>query len=150
MITTLYETDFYAWTQRQAELLRSEEFEQVDWDNLIEEIESLGKSQRQEVRNRLTVLIMHLLKLHVQRRAQTRSWRVTVTTQRIDLDLLLADNPSLRANLAAFVVEAYPFAVKKAIAETGLSEDAFPSTCPWRAEQIMDEAFWPVTDTERK
>jgi hypothetical protein len=145
MVTTLYETDFYAWTQRQAELLRTEEFEQVDWDNLIEEIESLGKSQRQEVRNRLTVLIMHLLKLHFQRRTQTRSWRVTVATQRVDLELLLADNPSLRASLAAFVAEAYPFAVKKAVAETGLSKDVFPPACPWTAEQIMDEAFWPVT-----
>ena len=47
MTTTLYETDFYAWTQRQAGLIREEEFEQIDWDHLIEEIESLGSSQQQ-------------------------------------------------------------------------------------------------------
>lgn len=49
MSTTLYETDFYAWTKRQAELLRAEEFEQIDWDNLIEEIDSLGAEQLHKV-----------------------------------------------------------------------------------------------------
>lgn len=144
MTTTLYDTDFYAWTRRQVELLRAEEFEQADWDNLIEEIESLGKSQRQEVRNRLTVLIMHLLKLQFQRRAHAQSWRITVATQRADLEPLLADNPSLRASLATLLAEAYPFAVKKASAETGLPKSTFPATCPWTVEQIMDEEFWPV------
>lgn len=61
-MTTLYETDFYAWTQRQSELLRLEEFAEVDWRNLIEEIESLGRSQQNELRSRLEVLIRHLLK----------------------------------------------------------------------------------------
>ena len=63
MTTTLYETDFYAWTQRQADLLRAETFEEVDWRNLIEEIETLGRSEKNEVQSRLIVLIMHLLKL---------------------------------------------------------------------------------------
>ena len=57
-ILNLYETDFYAWTQEQATLLRSKHWSQIDLPNLIEEIESLGKQQRQELRNRLSVLIM--------------------------------------------------------------------------------------------
>ena len=59
----LYETDFYAWTQEQASLLRQQQWSQLDLGNLIEEIESLGKQQRQELRNRLTVLIGHLLNI---------------------------------------------------------------------------------------
>lgn len=59
----LYETDFYAWTQEQATLLRHQQWSQLDLPNLIEEIESLGKQQRAELRNRLKVLIGHLLTL---------------------------------------------------------------------------------------
>lgn len=62
----LYETDFYAWTQEQVTLLRNEQWSQIDLQNLIEEIQSLGKQQRQELRNRLSVLIGHLLKWQYQ------------------------------------------------------------------------------------
>lgn len=141
--TTLYETDFYAWSQRQTALLRAEEFEQVDWDNLIEEIESLGKSQRSEVESLLTVIIMHLLKWCYQPGKRSRSWRVTIGTQRIDLADLLSKNPTLRTQLAEFVADRYPNAVKKAALETGLERKHFPAACPWTAAQIMDEEFWP-------
>lgn len=143
MSTTLYETDFYAWTQRQSALLRAEEFEQIDWNNLIEEIESFGRSQRQEIRSRLAVLIMHLLKLSYQPQRRSRSWRVTVMTQRAELEPLLNDNPSLRAQLGTITAEAYPIALKKAIAETGLEKHVFLPQCPWTVEQILDEEFWP-------
>lgn len=142
-MTTLYETDFYAWTQRQAELLQQEEFTAVDWHNLIEEIESLGRREKHEVENRLIVLIMHLLKWAYQSELQSRSWRSTITVQRVDLRRLLRDNPSLRAHLAEFVVDVYPDAVVKASAETGLRKTTFPSTCPYTVAQIMDDEFWP-------
>lgn len=145
MSKTLYETDFYAWTQRQAVLLREEEFEQIDWDHLIEEIESLGSSQQHEVESRLIVILMHLLKCQYQpnKRFTGRSWRKTIATQRVDLDRLLRKNPSLRARLPEFILDAYPDAVKKAIIETRLDKHTFPSECPWSAAQIMDEEFWP-------
>lgn len=143
MTTTLYETDFYAWTQHQAALLRAEEFEQIDWNNLIEEIESLGRSEKHEVESRLIVIIMHLLKLQHQPARRTRSWNVTISTQRVDLERLLADNPSLRARLPEAVNQIYTAAVKKAAAETGLDKRTFPAQCPWSADQIVDEEFWP-------
>ena len=143
MTTTLYETDFYAWTQRQAALLRAEEFEQIDWNNLIEEIESLGRSEKHEIESRLIVIIMHLLKLQQQPARRTRSWNVTISTQRVDLERLLADNPSLRARLPESVNQVYTDAVKKAAAETGLDKRTFPVQCPWSADQILDEEFWP-------
>jgi hypothetical protein len=144
MTTTLYDTDFYAWTQQQATLLRAEAFEEVDWNNLIEEIETLGRSEKNEVQSRLTVLIMHLLKLHYQPTKRTRSWRVTVVTQRTDLERLLRDNPTLRARLPEFVQELYPTAVKRAVVETGLGKTTFPAACPYTLEQVMDEDFWPI------
>lgn len=140
---SLYEADFYAWTQRQVELLRLEEFSEVDWHHLIEEIETLGRSEKHEIKNRLVVLIMHLLKWQYQPARRPRSWRMTIATQRVDLADLLADNPSLRKQLAEFVAAAYPSAVKKAVIETGLSKTVLPAACPYTAAQIMNEEFWP-------
>ncbi|MFZ4657170.1 MAG: DUF29 domain-containing protein [Caldilineaceae bacterium] len=140
---TLYETDFYAWTQRQAALLRQEEFAEVDWNHLIEEIESLGRSEKHEVESRLIILIMHLLKWEYQPELQSRSWRNTITVQRVDLRRLLRDNPTLRAHVADFVVDLYPDALVKAIAETGLRKTTFPATCPYTATQILADEFWP-------
>lgn len=142
----LYETDFYAWTQRQADLLRLEEFSEVDWHNLIEEIETLGRSEKHEIKNRLTVLIMHLLKWQYQFERRPRSWRITIAIQRVDLADLLTDNPSLHTHLAEFITAAYPSAVKKAVIETRLPKATFPVTCPYTAAQILDEEFWPDPD----
>lgn len=145
MTNTLYDTDFYAWTQRQAALLRAEDFGEVDWNNLIEEIETLGRSDKREVISRLEVLIMHLLKLTHQPRAAryTRGWRNTIGEQRQRLHRLLRESPSLRAQLTELVADAYPDAIKSAARETGLAPRTFPAECPWSADQIMDEEFWP-------
>ncbi|MBV9385502.1 MAG: DUF29 domain-containing protein, partial [Chroococcidiopsidaceae cyanobacterium CP_BM_ER_R8_30] len=78
---TLYEQDFYAWTQQQVKFLRSGHLQELDIENLIEEIESLGKQQRQELRNRLGVLLGHLLKWYYQPEARSRSWTGTIREQ---------------------------------------------------------------------
>lgn len=150
MTTTLYETDFYAWAQRQAILLREEEFEQVDWDNIIEEIESLARTEKHEVESRLEVLLMHLLKWRYQPGKRGRSWRATIDEQRRRLHKLLRESPSLRARLTDFVGETYPDAIRAAVIETGLDKHAFPAACPWTAEQIMDEEFWPRLEGNRE
>ena len=77
MTASLYETDFYTWTQKQAALLRDEEWDKLDWQQIAEGIESLGRHERREIKSRLGVLIMHLLKLEYQQRPRlfTRSWR---------------------------------------------------------------------------
>lgn len=143
MTTTLYKTDYYAWTQRQAALLRAEEFSEVDWNNLIEEIETLGRSDRREVDSRLVVLLMHLLKWRYQTGKRSKSWRVTIDGQRYQLEKLLKESPSLRAQLDTFVAEAYPGAIRAAAVETGLPASTFPRECPWTVDQVMNEEFWP-------
>ncbi len=75
---SLYDKDFYAWTQEQAQLLRHHQWSQLDLPNVIEEIESLGKQQRQELRNRLSILIGHLLKWEHQSQQRSRSWLATI------------------------------------------------------------------------
>ncbi|MFN8488358.1 MAG: DUF29 domain-containing protein [Caldilineaceae bacterium] len=95
MTQTLYQQDFYAWTQQQAALLQAEELEQLDLPNLMEEIEAMGISQRNEITSRLIVLLMHLLKLRYQQRRHTNSWRKTIRTQRRNIEIVLQSSPSL-------------------------------------------------------
>ena len=143
MSTTLYETDFYAWTQRQATLLRDEEFAELDLHNLIEEIEAVGRSEKRELASRLQVLIMHLLKWQYQENLRSRSWQSTIRTQRSDLARLLADNPSLRATLPEVISQIYPDARLDASEETGLPPTTFPATCPYVAAEVLERTFWP-------
>lgn len=139
----LYDTDFYAWSEQQAALLRAEEFESVDWDNLIEELVAIGAAQRRELVSRLQVLILHLLKWQYQPELRSKSWRYTIRNQRNELAYLLEESPSLRTLLAERVAIAYPRAVKDALEETGFLRSPFPATCPYAGEQILDETFWP-------
>jgi hypothetical protein len=105
--TTLYDQDFHAWTQQQAKLLRSGALQELDIENLIEEIESLGKQQRQELRNRLGVLLGHLLKWHYQPEARSKSWRATIREQRQQIQRHLKENPSLKPYLSEAIEIAY-------------------------------------------
>lgn len=139
----LYRTDFYAWTKTQAALLQAEEFENLDLPNLIEELEAMGTSQRNEVISRLKVLLMHLLKWQFQADHRSRSWRNTINVQRWDLEAVLEDNPSLRRELPECIAKAYPRARREAIQETGLLRSPWPDTCPWTIEQILDETWLP-------
>ena len=139
----LYERDFFAWANEQAALLRSGRLSAADIEHIAEEIESMGKTEKRELVNRLTVLLTHLLKWRHQPERIGVSWRATVRLQRRDLTALLEDNPSLKATLPDSVARAFGNAVIEAGAETGMPETVFPSVCPWSFEQMMDEAFWP-------
>ena len=134
---SLYEQDFYQWTQEHAGLLKAGALSQLDVENLIEEVESMGKSQKKELFSRLTILLMHLLKWDYQPEFQSRSWKSTIVTQRKEIRNLLEDNPSLRRIIQEKADILYRDAVEIASAETGLSESSFPETCPYTIEYIM-------------
>ena len=91
----LYDTDFYGWTQEQSQFLSSRNWNRLDVGHLIEEVESLGKQQRQELRSRLSILLGYLLKGEFQPQYRSRSWLATLRIQRRDITRLLTDNPSL-------------------------------------------------------
>jgi hypothetical protein len=139
----LYETDFYGWTQEQAELLRQKEWGKIDLPNLLEEIESLGKQQRQELRNRLSVLLGHLLKWQYQPERRSRSWLATIRLQRREIIKLLVDNPSLKSYLPDALQSAYENGRDLAMGETNLPLKTFPSQCNYSFEQIVDNEFYP-------
>jgi hypothetical protein len=138
-----YEEDFFAWTEDQARLLRSGDLSLVDVENLAEEIESMGRSDRREVESRLVILLAHLLKWQVQTEFQSRSWSSTIRTQRHDIEAVLADSPSLRPVVDQPRPALYERARRKAADETGISETNFPAVCPFTPTQIMAEDFLP-------
>src|ERR1700676_5586789 len=138
-----YDDDFFAWTQEQARLLRDGELADIDVENLAEEIESMGKSDRREIRNRLIVLLAHLLKWQFQANARSTSWSGTIIEQRQQIDSVVADSPSLRQVVPQALDNAYASARRLASAETDLPEAVFPITCPYTPEQILSEGFLP-------
>lgn len=140
-----YDVDFFAWTQAQAEALRSAKWELLDYENLAEEVESLGKRDQRELASRLGVLIRHLLKWRYQpeRRRTGSSWRSTILEQRGRIDGVLEQSPSLRPQLPNILEKEYPRILRRTEIETGLPLDVLPSVCPWTVEQILDDEFWP-------
>ncbi|MCB8883478.1 DUF29 domain-containing protein [Acidisoma cellulosilytica] len=139
-----YDSDFYAWANEQAALLRAGRLADADIANIAEEIESMGRSEKRELINRLALLIQHLLKWQYQPDRRGKSWRVTIMNNRRQLVRHLRDNPSLKALLPQAVTDAYGDAVLDVVVETGLDDSVFPSGCPWSFDQIMDQDFWPV------
>ncbi|MBD1928915.1 DUF29 domain-containing protein [Trichocoleus sp. FACHB-90] len=143
LMQNLYETDFYAWTQQQALLLQQQQWTQLDLPNLIEEIESLGKQQRAELRNRLSVLIGHLLKWEYQSERRSRSWLATIRVQRRDIQELLEENPSLKPYLQDALQKVYESGKNLASGETNLPVKTFPQDSPYTWEEIVSEVFYP-------
>jgi hypothetical protein len=148
-MTTLYETDFYSWALQQARALRAAAAarintpEAVDWANVAEEIESMGREQAAKLRSSLRLVLMHLLKWKYQETMRTVSWRITIGRERRNIVDHLADNPSLKGRLNEIFEQAYRHARKDAADETGLPLSTFPATSPFTIEQVRDEGFLP-------
>ncbi len=138
-----YEKDFYAWTMKNAELLREGKLAEIDIEHIAEELESMGKSDKRELISRCTVLLMHLLKWRYQPDLRGNSWRKTIKEQRRAIAQLLGDSPSLKPHLTGTLDQEYNTARDDAIDETGLPGNIFPESCPFTLEDILNPDFWP-------
>ena len=138
-----YDLDFHAWTLAQADALRRRSANEVDWENVAEEMESLGKQQVAELRSRLEVLLVHLLKWAWQPERRGRSWSNTIREQRSRVLRHVGDNPSLKPVLPTTFVEAYEDARFQASTEMDIDVDLLPEQSPFTLAQARDEAFWP-------
>jgi hypothetical protein len=143
MGATAYTTDFYGWTQEQAQALKAGRLEELDRANLIEEIESMGASELRQLESRLIVLMMHLLKWQYQPDRRGNSWEFTIREQRRKIPKHLKQNPSLKSQLPDLMESAYEDSLYLAEAETGLHKSLFPVDCPWSFEQMLEPEFWP-------
>ena len=136
-----YEDDVTLWAEEQTALLRARELQGLDLDNLAEEIEAVGASQRREVRSRLAVLVQHLLKYRFQPLERSQSWSLTIRTQRDELEAVLQDSPSLRRLLPEMMAQAHRHGRARALEETGLL--SLPTECPFSVTQILDHDWLP-------
>ena len=145
ILQTLYEQDFYAWVEQTAELLRLQHWDTLDLEHLIEEVVDLGKSQQRALQSALRLVLSHLLKWKYQPERHSHSWQVTITRERLNIDELLQESPSLQRflNDAEWINTTYQRARQEAIVETGLSEDNFAIACPFSVDEILDLDFYP-------
>ena len=150
MATQLYETDFYEWTQRQAARLRALAAERsnldLDFEHLAEEIESVGGSDRREVKSRLTTILEHMLKIAYSPAYEPlNGWRGTVKVQRRDLLATLKQSPSLKRVVLDEFERAYDEAVEIArLSHIDLSLAPIPTTCPFELDgQVLNPDWLP-------
>ncbi len=147
MTTALYDLDFYRWATHQADLLRNQEYADLDLDNLIEEIEDMARRHRDALKSHLLVLLRHLLKLSGKPNSDpSRGWRLTVKEQRYQIDGLLQDNPSLRRFVPDMISDLYAKALDLAMDDLAIDQlagEVLPASCPWTTEQIFDLNWLP-------
>jgi hypothetical protein len=136
---TLYDQDLLAWAEQQVGHLRAGQLDRLDLAHLIEQLEAMAGSLRRELKNRLRILLAHLLKWQYQPRRRSRSWLATIADQRDQIADLLEENPSLRRELEPAARAAYPQARKRAAIETGLPRATFPGDLPYGLGDIMGE-----------
>ena len=134
-----YEKDFYKWTRNQAKILKNKEFSNLDIENLIEEIESLGRSERRTLESYLEILLMHMLKAKYQPAKHSKSWDLSIKNSRQKFKKVLKQNPSLKPKLAEILRDSYESARLDAALETKLDEKIFPANCPWTIDEILSE-----------
>lgn len=140
---SLYERDFCLWLERQAALLRERRFGELDLENLIEEIEAMGRRDRKAVKSNLVVLLMHLLKHQFQLQQRSAGWRGSIVEHRQRLRDDFEESPSLRPHAAEVFARAYADARERASAETGLPLRTFPTSSPYTLDQALDPRFLP-------
>ncbi len=137
-MTQLYDQDYCLWLENTVEQLKQKKLNHIDWENLIEEIESLGKSQKNALQSNLRILLMHLLKWQYQQALRSHSWSYTITEHNIRINKAFKESPSLKRYFMEIFDDCYQDARKLAAKETGLDIDIFPVDCPFSQQDVLD------------
>ena len=137
-MTQLYDRDFYLWVESTVQQLRQKQLDKIDWENLIEEIESLGKSEKNALKSNLRILLMHLLKWQYQPNKRSNSWSYTITEHNIRINQAFQDSPSLKRYFTEIFEDCYQDARKLVAKETGLNIQIFPLDCPFSQEDVLN------------
>jgi len=142
-LTNLYESDFNLWVEATAQILREGRLTDLDVVNLLEEVQSMGNSDKHALSSDLVVVLLHLLKWQYQPNKRTRSWEKSIAEHRRRIRNIFENSPSLRNYFQQIFDKCYRDARKQAKIETRLSLAHFPEICPFTSEQVLDEDFLP-------
>ena len=140
---TTYATDYNLWVRQTAKLLRENRWHDLDLENLIEEIEDLGKRERRAITSQLIRLLLHLLKWQYQPQRRSDSWLDSIADARLQIELALQDSPSLKVYPLEQLDKSYQRARRSASKQTGLPLTTFPEQCPFLLEYILNEDWLP-------
>ena len=143
LTTSLYDRDYALWLETTIEQLRQQNFDQVDWENVLDEFESMSKRDRRSIKSNLVILLLHLLKWEFQPEMRSGSWKGSIREHRRRIQQILQDSPSLRSYVPEVLSEAYADAVAQAIDETGLEIIMFPIDCPYDILNALNPSFLP-------
>jgi hypothetical protein len=143
-----YDVDFAAWTADQARRLRAVKPAGLDWENVAEEVESLGRSDRRAVGSALKVILEHLIKWRFQAEKRSSSWSDSIEEHRDRISRILDDSPSLAGLPEKSLEHEYRRARRKALRDTALSPESIPTTSPFTSAQALDPDFWPDAEPD--
>lgn len=142
-----YGTDYYSWALKQARALRERRAGGLDWDNLAEEVEDLGR-QADALQSHFENLLEHLLNVAYApaavKRDNLRLWQLTIRNARRRIRDLLQTNPGLKRRGAQLYAPAWPYARDATLGALDLDDDAIPELAPWTLDQAIDGAFAPT------
>lgn len=133
---SLYDTDVVGWAEHNAKALLERRFDDVDWDNVAEEILSVGKSEANGLRSQLFQVLVHMLKARYQLGKHGRSWDMLIVERRDRAQIRLRDNPSLKPRLDDILLDAYRLARVRASKQTGIDLSVFPVECPYTSSEV--------------
>jgi len=143
---SLYDTDYQLWLEQTTAQLRAHDFNSLDLENLIEEIESLGKSDKRAISSYLLRLCEHLLKLRYwesERELCFRVWILEINNFRSEIELILQDSPSLKPFLSEAFLSSYQKARKNILKTVELPFGFVPEEPDFTLEQALDEDWLP-------
>lgn len=142
-MNVLHDQDFHLWIQQTVDMLEAQRWHEVDIENLIEEIKSMGSNDKHALKSNLRIVLLHLLKWQFQVAHRSNSWISSIVEHRQRIEELLEKSPSLKPYLEEVFPEVYPKAAKGAEKQTGLPTNTFPVDCPYTLQQVLDIDFLP-------
>ncbi len=140
---TLYDQDYCLWLETTAKLLQERQLNQIDFEDLIEELEGMSRKEKEALFSNLQVVLMHLLKYQYQPSKRSNSWRSSIREHRKRIARAFRNSPSLKPYLTEIFAECYQDARELAADETGLSLETFPEQCPFSIEETLNTEYLP-------
>ncbi len=142
-LKTLYERDYCLWLTTTAKLLQKRQLNEIDFEDLIEELEGMSRRGKDTLFSNLQVVMIHLLKYRYQKSKRSNSWRSSIREHRKRIKRAFKHSPSLQPYFTEIFAECYQDSRELAADETGLPIETFPTQCPFTTEEILNTDYLP-------
>lgn len=144
---TLYNADYYVWTQHQVRLLRTHNFAQLDLDNLVNEVLGMAQQERKELKWHVRKLLRYFLKSKLYPERVSGRWLGKLYEHRHWIEKRVDEMPSMAPLLDSYIADAYADIAEHLTAKANLPRSSFPETLTYSREQILEQDFMPWTAT---